>query len=326
MPIFSTDSVTIVRKKGDFHIREDITTAPFLPDLGITREEYRANVVKRLRRDPSVILVLEPKDGVCEERATLPDGYALTVKIVGAPSGTQPFDEVGKTAETACVMLTRSGDVVYQEDFKAEEAEYGGQKMLEDVIGCVAEILDCIDAGDYSFLLGVDPELCSTGAAEPLSFFEICQVLNGAGYQMESVHTVGFVQSPVLLVHENEVVLLGTHHFSGEDPFVEMKRLFFGVEQEAVRAAVKEAAGKGSLIDVIEWEDGSWSFRATLDDDLDKDNMVDRLLSDLGEIREFIGKIEEKVGEEPWPIMAAQRQLFIYETVSESIKLSRLKI
>ena len=89
---------------------------------------------------------------------------------------------------------------------------------------------------------------------------------------------------------------------------------------------MKEAAGKGSLIDVIEWEDGSWSFRATLDDDLDKDNMVDRLLSDLGEIREFIGKIEEKVGEEPWPIMAAQRQLFIYETVSESIKLSRLKI
>ena len=325
MPVFNTDSVTIVRKKGDFHVRQDITTVPFLPDLGITREEYRANVVKRLRRDPSVVLVLEPKDGVCEEQADLPDGYALTVRIVGKPFDAQPFDKVIKPAETACVTLSCKGEVVCREDYKAEEAEYGGQKMLEDVIGYVVEILDRIEAGNYGFL-PEDPDQSWSESVESLSFYGICEVLHEAGFPMESIHVVGCARSPVLFVHENEVVLLGTYHFSGEDPFVEMKRLFFSVKPEDVRAAVKETIGEGSFIDVIEWEDGSWSFRATLDDDLNKDNLFARLLSDLEDIKEFIGMIEEKVGEEPWPIMADQRHLFIYEAVSESIKLSQLKI
>lgn len=320
MPVFNTDSVTIVRKKSGIHVRKDITTVPFLPGLGITREEYRANVVRRLYRDPSVILVLEPKEGVCEERIDLPDGYALSVRVVGTD---QPFDEKGSPAETASVKLTCSGDVVCSKNYKAEETDYGGQKMLEDMLGYVAEILDRFEAGNYGVSPKKDPDQFRS---EPLGFHKICQILGEAGYPMEWIHTVGYVTSPVLLVHENEVVLLGTHHFSGKEPFIEMKRLFFGVNPEALRTALKEAAQKGSPIEVIEWEDGSWSFRATLDDDLVAENLVDRLLSDLGELREFIEEIEEKVGEEPWSIMADQRQLFIYETISESLKLSLLKI
>lgn len=154
MPVFNTDSITIVRKKWDFHVRQDIPTIPFLPDLGITCEEYRANVVKRLRRDPSVILVLEPHDGVCEERADLPGGYTLTIRIVEVPSDAQSFDKESKPVETACVALICEGEVVCREDYKAEKSDYGGQKMLEDVIGYIAETLDLIEAGKYECVGG----------------------------------------------------------------------------------------------------------------------------------------------------------------------------
>ncbi len=321
MPVFHTDSVTIVRKKGDTYAREEITTAPFLPDPETSREEYRRSVIRRLRRDPSVVFVLEPKDGVCTERHTLPDGNLLEVRLAGTTFGTDSADAAHVPEESAAIRIVRGEEAFYGEDFNGEDG-----CLLEELCHELASILECVDAGDYSFLPVDCAGLPRHEPSEFLGFDGICKVLREAGYQTESVHTVGHVRSPMLFVHGNEVVLLGTHHFSGEDPFVEMKRLFFGVQPEEVRAAVKEVAGKGSLIDVIEWEDGSWSFRATLDDDLDEDNLVDRLLSDLGDIREFIEGIEEKVGEEPWSIMAAQRQLFIYETVSESIKLARLKI
>jgi hypothetical protein len=119
--------------------------------------------------------------------------------------------------------------------------------------------------------------------------------------------------------------MLGSHRFAGDELFLEMKRLFNGVSPDDVRAVAKEL-GKESVIEVIECEDGSWSFRATMDEDLDRDNFLDRLRSDLSGLREFISSIEERLGEEPWPIMKEQRQLFIYEVIDASLKLSRIKI
>ena len=312
--LFYPDSVTIVRKKGDSYSREDIMTRPVFPDGGLSPEENRANVIARLRRDPSVVLVLEDHGGACEESAVLRDSLVLGVRASETP------------VPRAVVTLTCEDDEVYREDFPAgEEDGDDGYGLLDRLARRLADIIGCVACGDYSFLPEDAPHFEPVKLGEPLGYCEACHLLKEGGYQTESVHTVGFVSSPVLFVHENDVVMMGSHRFAGEELFLEMKRLFYGVRADEVRSAVKEL-GKDSVIEVIEWEDGSWSFRATMDDDLDKDNFLDRLQSDLSGLREFISRIEERVGEEPWPIMKEQRQLFIYEVVDASLKLSRIRI
>ena len=312
--LFYPDSVTIVRKKGDSYSREDIMTRPVLPDGGLSPEENRTNVIARLRRDPSVVFVLEDRGGFCEESAILRDSLVLDVWAAETP-GPQ-----------AVITITDDGDEVYREGFSAGDGgEEDGYGLLGRLAGRLAEIFGCVACGDYSFLPEEALHFLPVKRGEPVGYTEACHLLKEGGFQTESVHTVGFVCSPVLFVHENDVVMMGSHRFAGEELFLEMKRLFYGVKADEVRSAVQEL-GKDSVIEVIEWEDGSWSFRATMDEDLDKDNFLDRLQSDLSGLREFISRIEDRVGEEPWPIMKEQRQLFIYEVVDASLKLSRIRI
>lgn len=311
--IFYPDSVTIVRKKGDSYSREDIMTRPVLPDGGLSPEANRSNVIARLRRDPSVVLVLEDRGGFCEEAVELHDGLLLRVSATESPV-------------TAAVTLSCEGDEVYREDITAgKDEDPGDYDYLERIVRRLTDILESIAGGDFSFLPDDAPHFVSVERGEPVGYYDACRLLKEGGYQTETVHTVGFVRNPVLFVHENDVVMLGSHRFAGDELFLEMKRLFNGVSPDDVRAAAKEL-GKESVIEVIEWEDGSWSFRATMDEDLDRDNFIDRLQSDLSGLREFISGIEERLGEEPWPIMKEQRQLFIYEVIDASLKLSRIKI
>ena len=311
--LFYPDSVTIVRKKGDSYIREDIMTRPVLPDGGLSPEENRAHVIARLRHDPSVMFVLEDRGGFCEETAVLRDSLVLGLSVTETPM-------------SAVVTLSCEGDEVYREDFTSEKDEdlrdYG---FLERIVRRLTDILENIACGDFSFLPDDAPHFVPVERGEPIGYYDACRLLKDGGYQTETVHTVGFVRNPVLFVHENDVVMLGSHRFAGDELFLEMKRLFNGVSPDDVRAVAKEL-GKESVIEVIECEDGSWSFRATMDEDLDRDNFLDRLRSDLSGLREFISSIEERLGEEPWPIMKEQRQLFIYEVIDASLKLSRIKI
>ena len=315
--LFYPDSVTIVRKKGDIYTHEDIMTKPVLPDTRLTQEENRANVIARLRRDPSVFLVLEGKDGRCEERAGLSDGFSLTV-----------IAKEGEQSE-ASLEVKCDGDPVLIEAFHASEFDGGAEnEMLEELVDRLALIIGCIEDKDYSFLPEDCPHLTRVEPGEPVSFYDARRLLEEGGYQTESVHTVDYCRCPVLFVHENEIVLFGSHRFGGNEFYLEMKRLFQGVEKDALLEAVKRAKGKdrANLISVIESEDGSWSFRATMDDDLDRNNFLQRLESDLAVIRSFIGDIEEIVGPEPWDIMREQRQLFIYEVIDASLKYSKIKI
>ena len=193
----------------------------------------------------------------------------------------------------------------------------------------VTYLLNRIEEGDYSFIPEDDPhfvieEQDETG--DPVNSYVAKSILEEDGYETESVHVVGFVHNPILFVDENDVVMLGSKHFGGDEFFLEMKRLFFANSRKEVEDALKKVDDGCGAIEVIAWEDGSWSFRGVMDDDLDADNFLDRLHSDLSQIREFIGKVEDILGEEVWSIMNEQRQLFIYETIAESLKLSQLRI
>ena len=74
-------------------------------------------------------------------------------------------------------------------------------------------------------------------------------------------------------------------------------------------------------------------FQAAVDylisrDDVDADNFLDRLESDVAVLRKAVARVEEceGVGGEPWSIMREQRQLFIHEVIDASVKLKALNI
>ena len=67
---------------------------------------------------------------------------------------------------------------------------------------------------------------------------------------------------------------------------------------------------------------------AQMDADVDTDNFLDRLESDMTLLRKAVARVEEceGVGGEPWSIIREQRQLFIHEVIEASVKLKALNI
>ncbi|MBO4410438.1 MAG: hypothetical protein J5775_06765, partial [Spirochaetales bacterium] len=149
-----------------------------------------------------------------------------------------------------------------------------------------------------------------------------------AGFQTERLSVAGFVDSPILFVHENDMVVLGSTHFNGENLFLEMKRFFNFVDADHLEKAIEKAKETSCYVRVIHWEDGSWSFRAHMDDDIDTENFIERMNADVAGLRKFIDIVTscEGVGEDPFDTLTQQRHYFIYETLEESRKLSELKI
>ena len=107
-----------------------------------------------------------------------------------------------------------------------------------------------------------------------------------------------------------------------------MKRFFLGVNRDVVENAIKKSYAGSRGISVIQWEDGSWSFREEFNKDVDEKNLVDKLRDILAELISFINSIEDQdgVGCEPWSITTQQRHFFIFETIDMSQKLSKLNV
>lgn len=96
------------------------------------------------------------------------------------------------------------------------------------------------------------------------------------------------------------------------------------IVEQRIAAVKKDFYG----INVIHWEDGSWSFRLELDDDVCKSNFREKLLEGIAMLRKMISTLEDQdgVGCEPWSITTKQRNFFIYETVDASIKYSKIHV
>ena len=314
---FPTDFVTILRQRGSEYRQENITTLPILPGSAISAEQNRENVISRLRKDPSVLLVLEPNNGCCDERFSLPSGFGFHVVI----------EEVEEPA--AQLSVTYNGSSAYEGIFDAgedEDCSIGPYELLFDKL---LEILYSIEHGDYSFVDESCPCIVDRKTGDPVDLFHAYRILSKAGFQTERINTVGYLPKPILVAHENDIVLLGSRHFDGESLFVEMKRFFHGTDDEAtIDKAVKGARVEGHTIRIIHWEDGSWSFRSELDVDTDSENLIERFNSEVSALREFITQVEAGDGmdPEPWDITTEQRHFFIYETIEESLKLSKLNI
>lgn len=316
MSVFFTDSVTIVRKKGDWYEKEEINTAPVLPGSNIGKERIRSSVIARLRKDPSVILVLEDRGGRADERATLPDGFEMAVSLVDGdvPSG--------------ALTVFHRGEKVYEEEFNHDPDEDDPCTVQGDLLETVIDLVMDIERKDYSFVSEESSHFAEVEPGDKVGLYDARKIMEEAGFQTESVYTVGYLNEPLLFVHENEVILLGSRRFDGETLYLEMKRLFYGVERKAVACAVEKVREDCLPVEIIECEDGSWSFRGEMDDDVDADNFLDRLESDVALLRKAVADVEECEGVcgEPWIIMREQRQLFIHEVINASVKLKALNI
>lgn len=314
---FPTDYVTILRQRGSEYREERITTLPILPGCAISPEQNRENVISRLRKDPSVLLVLEPTNGRCDERFSHPSGFEFHIVI----------EEVEEPA--AQLTVTYNGTRVFDGILEAgedEDSTTGTDWLLFDKL---LEVLYSIEHGDYSFADESCPGFVTRKTGDPVDLFHAYRILSEAGFQTERINTVGYLSAPVLVAHENDVALLGSRHFDGESLFVEMKRFFHGTDDDAaIEKAVKEVRVDGHTIRVIHWEDGSWSFRSELDVDTDTENLIVSFNSEVSALREFITQVEanDNIGPEPWDITTEQRHYFIYETIDQSLKLSKLSI
>lgn len=316
MSVFNTDSVTIVRKKGDWYEQEKINTAPVLPGATVGKERIRAGVIARLRKDPSVVLVLEDRDGRADERVSLPDGFEMAVSLVDgeAPSGS--------------LTVFHRGEKVYEEEFAQDSGDDELCTVPGDLLETVIDLATDIEGKDYSFVSDASTHFTVVEPGDEVGLLEAGRIMEAAGFQTESVYTVGFACKPLLFVHENDVVQLGSRRFDGATLYLEMKRLFYGADRKAVLRGVDKVCDDCQPVDIFECADGSWSFRREMDADVDTDNFLDRLESDMTLLRKAVARVEEceGVGGEPWSIMREQRQLFIHEVIEASVKLKALNI
>ena len=306
--------VTVIRKTGDGYVHQDIITTATLPGSGIDAGQNRANTIARLRKDPSVVLVLDNQDGRCEEHSVLPDGFEMTVTL-----------DVSGSASASLLVEYEGSRACAKSFFQEDQEDYN--TFRNAFLGEILWILSCIDKKDYCFVDEDCPYFEEAESETPLTLYDVECILRGEGFQCERIKTMDWMSEPCLFICENEIVLVGSYHFAGVLLFVEMKRIFVDRDAGTVRNAVAKFQSNYD-IEVVPWHDGTWSFRKMLDNEMGEDDFLKQLLSVVAELKEFIKKLElqdglyESTGFETDQI----RQFFIYETIDTSLKVSRLPI
>ena len=313
---FSKSSISIVRKVGNEYVHESITTEPVLTGSKLSAEENRRNVIARLRQDSTVFLVMEPKDGRCDEVALHPSGFEFHVIVEekGAPRASLRVSYKDSLAYEA--EYPEEGETL-EEDFDPEEA----------VLQRVTIILDDIENDFYGFVTDSCPYFERREPADPINLTEATYLLEKEGYQVERLTAIGEACEPALFVSENDIVLLGSRHFYGDDLFLEMKRCHYLASDSEMDAALKSASKSDYPVDVIHWEDGSLSFRTELND-VDAEDFLELLNEGLSALRSYINLLESapRIVTAPWDTTQTCRHFFIHETLEESLKLSKLNI
>ena len=312
--MYTNDSIIIIRRNGDKIQREDITTATVLMDGNLSAEQNRNKTIERLRQDPTVLFVLEPRSDLCEERASLANGHEMAVTIADGAK------------REATLIIRREGETLFETNYEWPPDE--------DDYNCLEELTDDM----IDFIYGVEEDqawLYNAGYIKPrtelkpeekLSLVDAEDCIREAGYQTESIHITGGY-APILFVVENEVVLLGSKHFSENNVFVEVKRLYWqgdAAKMERVDRLLEDFEG----IEVIKWQDGSLGFRWEFGSWTRKDKFLRELGLRLAIIRSMLAKIEDReFGREGAGYEMSQvRQLFIYEVMDASLQLSRIQI
>ena len=300
--MFNKDFVTIVRRK-------------MLPNSDASDKKIRESIIARLRKDPSVIVVLEDDCIHCDEHFVHKDfDFAITLVDDESPAGR--------------MVITYAGEKAYDQTFPTDPEESLWDSPMEELLGELTEILEAIDNENYYFVSKDCPAFEWNEPEEVIdSMYDIHKLLESNGYEVERMHTIGYICAPCLFVHENELLIFGEKHFH-DDFFVEMKRVFQGVSPELVRAAAEEAMKVHPEVCFHQHVDGSWGFRTSLSDNVRKSTLVPLLEEAVATLRDVVEIVEayRGVGEDLLNGPQSYRALFTYEVIDASLKLSKLHI
>ena len=310
--------VRVIRKQKLHYVSEEINTAILLPGSQMSAEENRRNTINRLRQDPAVIFILDTDKSPCEEKVSLAEGFAMAVTL----------DEWSNPV--ASIRITLHEDVVYEREYEwQEEEEY--EDCIEDFLSDCIWILDCIDRKTYYFLADNHPLYPRHEVIKPADLFDIERMLVEGGFQTERILTVNETQvNPLLFIHENDVVMVGSRHFTGKNIFVELKRFFDTLSLSSIEKAVEKVREvyHPSILDIIYWPDKSWSFRMSIESGISTENILSHVMECITTLREVIQRIQLELQYYPSDSysMFSTRQYFIYEVIDASIKQSRILI
>lgn len=298
---FSPNTITVIRKKGDDFEAAQIPTRKTLRGAKLSDEQAREVTISQLKKDPSVVFILEGDEHYFTAKATLAEGSDL---VLTYQDGQEPVGRVE--------IITR------KDENSSAGAFYTMHGTTDDVI---FHTIDCamslmMKAEEYA------PETPKQAVDQGtiMFTFQAREALEEAGHQVEGFLAADVDFEPFMLVHEDDIVLIGSEHFNGYGLFVEVKRLFMDVTDDERQKAAMEAE-VGNDIVAIHCDDKSWSFRKPLEISC-TENFLEDLESAINELKQAI----VHVGNEPEgeARIELQRQLFTWEVLDAVVKYKQL--
>lgn len=299
--IFTSDTITVIRKKGDDFEIAQIPTRKTLRGAKLSDEQAREVTISQLKRDPSIVFILEGDENDFTAKATLAEGSEL---VLTYQDGQEPVGRVEVTTlkdenSSAGAFFTMRGakdDVIF------------------NTIDCAMNLM--MKAEEYN------PEVLQKADDQStvMFTFQAREALEEAGHQVEGFLAADVDFEPFMLVHEDDIVLIGSEHFNGYGLFVEVKRLFMDVTDDERQKAAAETE-VGNDIVAVHCDDNSWSFRKPLAIS-SKESFLEDLESAINELKQAI----VHVGNEPEgePRIELQRQLFTWEVLDAVVKYKKL--
>ena len=300
-------ALRIVRKRGNEYHNEEITVSP---------NHNREDLINRLRNDPSVIFVFDVIDGHYKERAAIPEGFEIAVSIDNNK------DLNGHKAGEGHIVIYFNNDVVlYQQDSPWFDDDVEDDRPWMRAIENVPDHLNMLTVGSYVHCYGLRHPILRRA-----DIFAARGWLMEYGFEYERINVVTG-HDPVLFEYENEWVLLGSRHFSSYHIFIEVKRLRLPIDEDH-KKEILLLAKVFPRVEVVFWEDGSVGFRSWFPDYLTMILFSEHLHSRMDEIRAFIAVLEDKFQYacNLFSDFEDIHQLFIYEAIDASTKLSQIRI
>lgn len=300
--IFTPDTITVIRKKGDDFEVAQIPTRKTLRGAKLSDEQAREVTISQLKKDPSILFILEGDEHDFTAKATLAEGSEL---VLTYQDGQEPMGRVEVTT--------------LKDDNSSAGAFYTMHGATDDVIfntiECAMSLM--MKAEEY------DPEAPKKAddlGSTVMFTFQAREALEEAGHQVEGFLAADVDFEPFMLVHEDDIVLIGSEHFNGYGLFVEVKRLFMDVTDDERQKAAAETE-VGNDIVAVHCDDNSWSFRKPLAIS-SKESFLEDLECAINELKQAI----VHVGNEPEgePRIELQRQLFTWEVLDAVVKYKKL--
>lgn len=294
--LFSKDSVTIVRKKGDDY---EIVNVPV--------RQSREATIARLKKNPDVVFIMEDNGDTLVATTVLADDAEMKITIIDGdrPEGRVDITTVQHEDRSAGVYVAFHGAASEDYDDIFNRTMEHAMQMYENRK----------DFSPTRFSGGEDGEMAIVFTMQAR------EILEDAGFPVEGFLAADVTFEPFTFEHNGELVLLGSDHFNGYNLFVEVKRLFIGATN-AQKEEVAKKAMEGNDIEAIHCADASWSFRKPLRIK-DVDHFTEELLETVDALLQAIVQVgEEPEGDEPRNEIL--RQLFTWEVLDAVAKYNQL--